>query len=130
MLVVGAQRQHRAAGALIVPGGALGASAWLRWHHGADRPGCGRAEGLALLAGANRAGGWGIFHPCKKVRGPSSSHDLARTRGGVPARYPKSRAEHDRPMQIAALRTQTSAEPSTGSDLTGHQMSAGCAWDS
>jgi hypothetical protein len=34
-----------------VPAGALGASAWLRWCHGAGRPGRGHVEALALLAG-------------------------------------------------------------------------------
>jgi hypothetical protein len=93
-----------------------GASAWLRWRHGAGRPGHGHSEALALLAGANRAGGWGIFHPCKKVRVPQVSNRAPRT-------------ERGRPMQIAVLRTQTSAEPSAGSDLTGSQMSAGFRWD-
>lgn len=97
-------------------------AAWLRSHHGAGRPGRGHAEGLALLAGANRAGGWGIFHPCKKVRGPSSSHGrwgaapaphLAR--GGYPTDTPQDGIADRRPAAIQRLsrlgrRTAASAQ--------------------
>ena len=65
MLVVGAQRQQRAAAAPIVPAGALGASAWLRRRHGAGRPGRGHVEGLALLAGP--APGWSGSRACLLV---------------------------------------------------------------
>lgn len=103
-------------------GRCAGASAWLRWRHGAGRPSRGHAEGLALLAGANRAGGWGIFHPCKKVRGPSSSHGrwgaapaphLAR--GGYPTDTPQDGIADRRPAAIQRLsrlgrRTAASAQ--------------------
>ena len=51
----GAQRQQRAAGALTVPGGALGASAWLRLRHGAGRSAVGTSRRWRCRPGWSRA---------------------------------------------------------------------------